>query len=181
MGPKWFLYIQPSTLYHGLLTPIEGASRLRYGVQKALISCACYINILLLQADYGRDNLLSHPVTRTLFAYKWNAFGLAYYINIFTFGLFLIILTLYALLLESPISDTCKLRIWLLEIEQNDYFFVGISIRANNTSMDTIQCGMFNNSINTVTDCLESVGVKDYWMDSDLLQGFATIYITCTP
>ena len=63
-----------------------------------------------MEVAYDRENLLSHPVVGSLLHYKWNTFGhYLYYINLLVFCLFVFLLNLYALLLENPISDKCKL------------------------------------------------------------------------
>ena len=62
-----------------------------------------------MKVKHGREDLLLHPVVGSLLHYKWNKFGRhGYYLNLFTYILMLFFLNLYALLLENPLSETCK-------------------------------------------------------------------------
>ena len=64
-----------------------------------------------LQVEHRRLNLLSHPLILYLLHQKWLKFGqYVYYLNLFTYCLFLVFLTTFALLNENPRSPFCEFQ-----------------------------------------------------------------------
>ena len=58
---------------------------------------------------YSRKDLLKHPVVSSLLAYKWGIYGRATFaINLVTYLIYLLFLTLYALLLPHPDHFFCE-------------------------------------------------------------------------
>ena len=64
----------------------------------------------LIKVKYNRLNLLTHPLVGSLLHYKWTGFGLyGYFLNLLAYCVFLIFLTAFALTVENPRSQSCKL------------------------------------------------------------------------
>jgi len=64
--------------------------------------------IPLLQVQYRRLDLLKHPLIGSLLHHKWKVFGFCYFLNLLWYILFLAFLTVFALLIPSPVEPTCK-------------------------------------------------------------------------
>ena len=68
----------------------------------------CYQRIIL-QVESKRLNLLRHPVVGSLLHRKWLKFGqYGYFVNLLTYCLFLTSLTVFALIVENPMSPVCE-------------------------------------------------------------------------
>lgn len=72
--------------------------------------------------ELKRENLLNHPLVRTLIRYKWRRVGIpGLFIYYFFYALFLCLLTTYVILLPRPGSN-CKLFIgFKYRIKSGDY------------------------------------------------------------
>ena len=87
-------------------------------------------------------NLLTHPLVGSLLHHKWKKFGqYGYFINLFTYCVFLTFLTVFALIIENPRSSPCKIItmifIWLRSVYKKG---LEVAMNANETESD-IECG----------------------------------------
>ena len=65
--------------------------------------------LLILQVEHRRIELLKHPVVKSLIKYKWNKYGqVIYFFNLAFYSLFLIFLTSFAMVVLNPSHPTCK-------------------------------------------------------------------------
>ena len=101
-----------------------------------------------LQAEYGRENLLYHPVVSSLLHHKWNTFGFCGYLaDFFFFGLFLTFLNINALIGINPLSEKCEFRS-TMKLMSFDFVYNCIGNRTmDSNSMD--ECGRYFQSNET--------------------------------
>jgi len=62
---------------------------------------------LSIMVECGCLDLLKHPLIGSLLHYKWKIFGLCYFLNLLWYISFLAFLTMFALLVPSPLEPTC--------------------------------------------------------------------------
>ena len=73
------------------------------------ISVKCVPDLLLVQVENNRNELLQHPLVTSLLNHKWNRFGAWFYFaNLFFYLVYVIFLTAFALVVPNPQDDDCK-------------------------------------------------------------------------
>ena len=77
-------------------------------------SCLLLLCGSVRQVRKERLNLLKHPVVGSLLHYKWESFGMFWFLfNLFTYIFFLMFLTEFALLAPTTLEDACM---WFLSV-----------------------------------------------------------------
>lgn len=72
-------------------------------------ACAYYSALPFPQAKQGRSELLQHPLVTSLLDQKWNKLGAwCYFTNLLVYVAFVFFLTMFALAVRNPLSDSCK-------------------------------------------------------------------------
>ena len=66
--------------------------------------------MMYIQVESKSLKLLTHPLVGSLLHHKWQKFGqYGYFINLLSYCVFLIFLTTFALIIENPRSQSCKI------------------------------------------------------------------------
>ena len=77
-----------------------------------LTKVAIFSNKHIYKVECKCLNLLTHPLVGSLLHYKWRKFGqYGYLLNLLTYCIFLTFLNIFALIIENPRSQTCKLHV----------------------------------------------------------------------
>lgn len=79
-------------------------------------TCAYCSALPFPQAKQGRSELLEHPLVTSLLDQKWNKLGAwCYFTNLLVYVAFVFFLTMFALAVRNPLSDSCKHSVCIMK------------------------------------------------------------------